>query len=356
MQNRYVGDIGDYMKLGILRALWPGYRLGVAWWLYPDETHNKDGRHIGYLRHPDQWWHFDPQLFDALEEIVASGQRNVRALETASILAGAIFASETIPVGGTIAERLDQHHQWFQTVQRTLEGADIVFVDPDNGLEPGGRRPGSSKSGKTILLTELRALARPGRCLIVYHHQTRRKGGHHAEIEHWADRLRGSGFATVDALRARPYSPRVFFLLDATADVRQRAEQVGLNWQGWITWHPDGAMGDCGGPSAPLGPEPAPMAVDIPPPPSTPAERHTPLPSAPKKSGRSRSRGTTQVGYVNRNGQEVVRPTGKTGTDHGQYVYVLRCRTCGHEYGANGSDIFLRRCPAHDGGAPGIEF
>jgi hypothetical protein len=65
MQNRYVGDIGDYVKLGILRALSPGYRFGVAWWLYPDESHNQEHRHIGYLQNPDQWWKFDPQLFDA---------------------------------------------------------------------------------------------------------------------------------------------------------------------------------------------------------------------------------------------------------------------------------------------------
>jgi hypothetical protein len=40
MQNRYVGDTGDYLKLGILRVLSPGYRLGVAWRLFPDESHN----------------------------------------------------------------------------------------------------------------------------------------------------------------------------------------------------------------------------------------------------------------------------------------------------------------------------
>jgi hypothetical protein len=27
MQNRYVGDIGDYVKLAVLRALSPGYHL-----------------------------------------------------------------------------------------------------------------------------------------------------------------------------------------------------------------------------------------------------------------------------------------------------------------------------------------
>lgn len=192
MQNRYVGDVGDFVKFGILRKLMPGYRLGVAWWLYPDETHNKDGRHIGYLRHPDRWWHFDPQLFDILEKIVTSSQRDVRALETANILPGAIFASETIPVAGTIAERPQMRRQWFETVQHTLDGADLVFLDPDNGLEPESHSLGSTKAGKSILLSELRALARPGRCLIVYHHQTRRKGGHVVDIEHLADRLRGA--------------------------------------------------------------------------------------------------------------------------------------------------------------------
>jgi len=357
MQNRYTGDIGDFVKLGILRALSPGHRLGVAWWLYPDEGHNDDGRHIGYLSQPEKWRHFDPTLFDALSEIVASGQRTVRAVETATILPGATFASETIPVGGTIAERPQMRRQWFETVLRTLDAADLVFADPDNGLEPSGHSLGSAKAGKSILLAELRALAKPGRCLIVYHHQTRRQGGHHSEIEYWADRLRESGFSTVDALRARPFSPRVFFLLDAPADVRQRAMQIEVDWQGWITWHPDKAAGSGAPPVPATGPQPAPIAADIVPArPSTPTEQRVLLSSEPKKSAHRRGANTTEVGYINRNGQEVVRPTGKAGTDHGQYVYVLRCRTCRHKYGANGSDIFQRRCPNHDGGAPGIEF
>jgi hypothetical protein len=100
MQNRYVGDIGDYLKLGVLRALSPGFHLGIAWWLFPDESHNRDGRHISYLNRPDQWRHFDPDLFDTLHEIVSSGRRHVHALEAAGVLPGAIFASELIPIGG----------------------------------------------------------------------------------------------------------------------------------------------------------------------------------------------------------------------------------------------------------------
>ncbi|MGA3002634.1 MAG: hypothetical protein ABSE20_12955 [Acetobacteraceae bacterium] len=80
MQNHYVGDIGDYLKLGILRALSPGYRLGVAWWLYPDEVHDGNGKHVGYIQRPEQWRHFDPALFNALRHIVTSGLRNVDVL------------------------------------------------------------------------------------------------------------------------------------------------------------------------------------------------------------------------------------------------------------------------------------
>lgn len=71
---------------------------------------------------------------------------------------------------------------------------------------------------------------------------------------------------------------------------------------------------------------------------------------------RKRTTSTTQIGYVNRNGQEVVRATDLPGTDHMQKIYVLRCRADGYEYGANGTDIHLRKCPRHQGGRPGLRI
>ncbi len=51
IQDRYSGDIGDYGKLGLLRSLSrTGLRIGVNWYLTPDEDHNGDGRHTDYLR------------------------------------------------------------------------------------------------------------------------------------------------------------------------------------------------------------------------------------------------------------------------------------------------------------------
>lgn len=67
-------------------------------------------------------------------------------------------------------------------------------------------------------------------------------------------------------------------------------------------------------------------------------------------------KGTTKIGFINRNEQENIRATGLPGTDHGQSIYVLHCRPCGETYGANGSDIHLRKCPACQGGRPGLDF
>jgi hypothetical protein len=121
-----------------------------------------------------------------------------------------------------------------------LADADLVFVDPDNGLAPNSFSHGSTKAGKSVLFNALLELARQGgRSLIVYHRHSRRRGGHHAEIEYWAERLRACGFSTVDALRARTYSPRVHFLLNATPELCRRAEQVATHWEGLIAWHRD---------------------------------------------------------------------------------------------------------------------
>ena len=79
MQNRYTGDIGDFGKLGLLRQLSrTGLSIGVNWYLTPDETHNGDGRHIGYLKN-DAFRACDEQLWSALGEIVDSGKREVSA-------------------------------------------------------------------------------------------------------------------------------------------------------------------------------------------------------------------------------------------------------------------------------------
>jgi hypothetical protein len=242
MQHRFVGDIGDYVKISILRALAPGARLGVAWWLHPKQTHNNDGQHVDYLDSASRWRPLNPALFDHLRNVVTTGARHIHSLEKALDGLDVRFAGDAIPIDCTPSQRLLAREAWFGQVLQAMEGVELVFVDPDNGLEPASYRETLASSAKSIRISEVERLARDRRSVLVYHHQTRRKGGHLEEIRHWATSLRSQGFKTVDALRAPAYSPRVFFLINATGVFRRRAEELHRQWWGpHLTWHPDPA-------------------------------------------------------------------------------------------------------------------
>lgn len=65
---------------------------------------------------------------------------------------------------------------------------------------------------------------------------------------------------------------------------------------------------------------------------------------------------TTKIGYINRNNQKNYGHRHRHGNDHEQLSYKLKCLKCNHEYGANGTDIFQRKCPNCQGGKPGLSY
>lgn len=165
MQDRYAGDIGDYVKLALLRAISPGLSLGIVWYLYPDEGHNTDGRHIGYLDQLKKWRDLDPELFDVLLSTVRD-LTSVDALQTSGLSHGARFAAEPIVTGGLPArERSDARQAWFDRTMTALKGCELVFADPDNGLiDDSPHRRRDHKFGKQMPLAEPFVLSRtPGR-------------------------------------------------------------------------------------------------------------------------------------------------------------------------------------------------
>jgi hypothetical protein len=80
------------------------------------------------------------------------------------------------------------------------------------------------------------------------------------------------------------------------------------------------------------------------------------LPPMPRGTGQTLEGSTTAVGFRNANGQTVLRQTNLSGNVAGQRVYVLMCGHCSHEYGSNGFDLHLRKCPSCMGGQPGLAF
>lgn len=226
MQDRYAGDIGDYAKYALLRAVFEGCELGVAWYLHPDESKSADGRYTDYLNQPAKWRHLDEDLFDRLEKIVASS-RSVAAIQASSILPQAVFADARLNITDIPVRRRESWRRtWFDGVRQRLEKCDVVFADPDNGLvRDDNFRPTRKGSVKGIPEEEVGSLS-AGRPMVVYHHNTRRKGGHKKEIAYWQNRLPGQ----VHAYYWRRWSNRTFFFVNSYREIVDRLEAFAERW------------------------------------------------------------------------------------------------------------------------------
>lgn len=174
MQNRYTGDIGDFSKLGLLRALrLAGLSVGLNWYLTPDETHNSDGRHVDYLKQ-DQYRACDPDLWLGLGAIVGPGNREVRYMEKDDILQASFFSDCLDFEGKKRAERTARRAEWFADSLVAMAGSDIVCVDPDNGLVVPSAL-GRPKENKYVLPEELASYYAQGSTVIYYQHKARYK-------------------------------------------------------------------------------------------------------------------------------------------------------------------------------------
>lgn len=171
MKNQYFGDINDYRKYGLLRAIvrCSGLRLLVAWMLTPDDG-STDGKFVSYLEHPTKWARHDPVLFQRLQTLVGSAtQRDVRMIESSELLGQAGYFSLIVPDAAT------ERSRWFESLAEQAESHDFVFLDPDNGLEIKSRPYGAKNSSKFLYWREVEALWTSGKSLLIYQHFIREK-------------------------------------------------------------------------------------------------------------------------------------------------------------------------------------
>jgi hypothetical protein len=179
MQNRYVGDVGDFAKYGLLRLLMErtALSLGVLWWLVDDETHNSDGRHINYLKN-SVFSSLDPQLHQVLSGLIATSRRSVKAIAKSRILPEAtVFFDKPISRASgtavTLRGRADRRAVWLRSALVATADCDIVFFDPDNGLETRSVARHAPKGGKYVFWDELLPFWDRGQSLVIYHHLNR---------------------------------------------------------------------------------------------------------------------------------------------------------------------------------------
>ena len=137
------------LKFAFLRALAGADRtLGIAWYYAPGDDGRTDGRHLEW-RDEAAWRLLEKELHAGLAVLP---ERSIAALERAAIWPkGALFHREPMP------SRLERN-AWGMHKRSALGGANIVFLDPDNGV--------GTESERHATFTEIRLLRKPGRAIV----------------------------------------------------------------------------------------------------------------------------------------------------------------------------------------------
>lgn len=173
MQDKYAGDIGDFGKIGLLKALYTqGLSIGVNWYrVEPLDTEKKaDGTYKqedGKYLIPEKLQVCDVLLAEQLTRIAKSKHRSIKSLERGDFIPNARYYSEPVTVAG--------RDEWHKRALDLLKGLDIVFVDPDNGMlvKSVGKR--AVKSIKYTFYEEVRDYIQRGQSVLIYNHRSRKQ-------------------------------------------------------------------------------------------------------------------------------------------------------------------------------------
>lgn len=249
MQDRYVADVGDFGKYGLLRRLAgmtggngeTRMKLGVIWYLTPSCLGNpNDGKHLYYLDNQTKFKDCDEPLFCQLKKLrekITTQEDGCRVrlpefmrteenpniqeaalkhIQKPEILGEAIFFDELLRADTNRAD-------WWERARKRLKGeCHLLFLDPDNGLRvqygnEAATLLGRDESGqKHISKEEISEVLKWGAsAVVIYHHLGRHGGDHDKQINLIAGALKkvAPKSTTIRAFRYHRGSSRAFFVL-----------------------------------------------------------------------------------------------------------------------------------------------
>jgi hypothetical protein len=169
MKNQYFGDINDYHKYALLRALLKGgiIKLLVAWMLTEDDK-GPDGNKRNYFNNPKKWKNLDPELFHFLLRLHGTHTNpNVSLIEKQQLLPNTFFFGEKVPAD------FEGRALWGNKLLKAASVVDLVFLDPDNGFQVKSKNKGHSDSSKYVFWDEVQGIWDKGKSLLIYQHGRR---------------------------------------------------------------------------------------------------------------------------------------------------------------------------------------
>jgi hypothetical protein len=227
MQDNYVGDVGDYGKYGLLSQILEcsggKVHLGVNWYKYEDQNPKKgDGKYTGYLdlknengKKFEQYRCCFPELYQWLRVIVKDEKRRkIAEIENNQVIGDRIsFYSK--PVNSPDlhhTQREEERNAWFIDSLESLKHSDIIFLDPDNGIQTDSLKKSHKWAGKYFFRDECRKYFASGKSLILYHHRNRKpKEKYDADIRKLHQAIDPS--AKMFILRFKRFSVRDYIII-----------------------------------------------------------------------------------------------------------------------------------------------
>ena len=135
MKNQYFGDINDYKKYGILRTLSSGGKIKIdVCRMLTEDNDNNEGKFIDYLTKPDKFRKYDPELFDSLSYSVKEiKQRKVTLASELNLIENALYYDKFL------TDYVSEREKYFSDFKEYSRDCDLLFFDPDNGIEVGSK-------------------------------------------------------------------------------------------------------------------------------------------------------------------------------------------------------------------------
>ena len=218
MKNQYFGDIYDYFKYGLLRQLNRNGRICTSvCWMLTENNDSGEGHRVNYLLEPALWRDFDPPLFDCLRNAVLDRmERHVKVIEKSGLLSNTTFYPKLL------TDPTDERSRYFDGFLKSAIGSELIFFDPDNGLEVKSVKYGQKGASRYVFRSEISQSFIAGHSILIYQHMPP-KPRDPLIRELASGLLRETGSELVYAFR----TPRVaFFLVPQTYLVDQFAKVV----------------------------------------------------------------------------------------------------------------------------------
>jgi hypothetical protein len=234
MQNKYVGDVGDFGKFQLFRFLFEhedsplyGKALAQIWFMHDGKgERNGDGCYIDYF---ERMGGTDAYLEQSLMQLLMREKREVEELERLRLLNNARFFYDMVP------KNLEDRYLWLNKALTFALHTPVVAVAPDNGMALRCKRDEERfelldleahyrqkvYAHKYIFIDEVDYFFKlPHLEILVLYQHLGRCMSHEKQTRVLLEALR-KRYGYVVAVKHRPYSPRLFFFICKSAVIEE---------------------------------------------------------------------------------------------------------------------------------------